>query len=100
MCARRACHPGVHVARPRRDASRICLAARAALLALRGVAPERLNHRASWRCCQRTRALTYDPVRIRPGVTVVTRMPSRFNSARKVSDSPTSANLPAAYAPR
>ena len=40
-----------------------------------------------------------DPVRINPGQTVVTRMPSEASSARKPSDRPVSANLLAEYAP-
>ena len=52
------------------------------------------NQSASFSCWPRSRIFTCEPVRISPGVAVVTRMSSLRSSARSVSESPTSANLP------
>src|SRR3954466_824876 len=61
---------------------------------------EMANHAYSRGCCPLNMALSGDPVRIRPGNTVVTEMLSRASSVRRPSENPASANLLAEYGSR
>src|SRR6187200_2282321 len=78
---------------PRRQAETIRAAACSTLMELRGIAVESENQVCSAEWLPLKWAFPCDPVRISPGVTVVTQMCSRANSARRESDKPTSANL-------
>ena len=85
---------------PRLHARTTCLAAFSALTVSSGNASLILNHAYSNRCFPLKSALRGLPVRIRPGQTVVTLIPSFINSARKPFDNPTNANLLALYGTR
>ena len=65
-----------------------------------GIESETANQVNSSRWRPLNQALNGDPVRIMPGQTVVTQMPSFASSARIESDSPVSANLLAQYGTR
>src|SRR5882724_4184745 len=58
------------------------------------------NHAYSNLCCPLNSALRGLPVRINPGQTVVTKIPSFLSSARSPSLNPTNANLLALYGTR
>ena len=86
--------------RRQRQASTICRAARSASIESAGIESRSVNQVNSSRCRPLNQALNGEPVRIRPGETVVTKIPSRASSARIAVESPVSANLLAQYGTR
>src|SRR4051812_19616110 len=75
-------------------------AARSAFIANGGSEALIVNHAYSARCWPLNVALRGLPVRISPGHTVVTQMPSLAISARRPSENPVRANLLAEYGSR
>lgn len=85
---------------PRSIARTIRLAARSALIAVKGDVDDAPNHASSSSAAPLKCACAYEPVRIRPGNTVRTSMRSFASSARSASAKPTSANFAVVYGAR
>ena len=79
---------------PRCVASTICLAALLALMEVMGSVSIKVNQvYSAWCLSPFMIVLTCEPVRISPGLTVVTLMPSFASSARSPSENPVTANF-------
>src|SRR5436305_65690 len=93
--ARFACAVRISSGSPRLIAATILRAARRPEMVDNGVADSGVNSEYNVRRWPLNSAATYEPVRIRPGTTVVTDTPLPASSVRSPSENPTAANFAA-----
>ncbi len=98
--ANQACGEMVISARPAATAWKILLAAYLVLTERPGVLAAKVNQRRSNSTSPTMLTWSSPPVRMRPGQTVVTRMPLWRSSAWRPSEKPTKANFAALYGSR